>query len=403
MQVIEISGVPTLYVNIPTQLNGVNNILIKIIDSSGCETFQYAACPPTQTPTPTNTLTPTITPTNANCICLIFKNPTLTIKNYSYINCNTQTVSYTLDAETEIYVCGKNPTYDSGVILSVGPYCYNNNCVPPTPTPTQTPTNTPTQSITPTQTPTKTSTPTPTLTKTPTPTKTSTPTPTVSPTLTPTFTPTNTLTPTQTPTPTITLPLESCFCVGGEVVIGTQTWTCQNLDVTTYRNGDPIPEVTDPTAWVNLTTGAWCYYNNDPSNNAVYGKLYNWYAVNDPRGLAPTGYHIPTYSEFLNTLLPYLASNYVADEGNVVKEVGTTHWNYDSGATNETCFTALPGGIRETIFGGNFFEIQEYGYWWTSTESGISARGFSLRDTQSYFSNPNNPKNYGQSVRLIKD
>ena len=64
---------PTLYVNIPTQLNGVNNILIKIIDSSGCETFQYAACPPTQTPTPTNTLTPTITPTNANCICLIFK------------------------------------------------------------------------------------------------------------------------------------------------------------------------------------------------------------------------------------------------------------------------------------------------------------------------------------------
>jgi uncharacterized protein (TIGR02145 family) len=195
-----------------------------------------------------------------------------------------------------------------------------------------------------------------------------------------------------------------CDCASGEVAIGTQIWTCRNLDVVTYRNGDVIPQVTDPSQWVGLTTGAWCYYNNDVANNAVYGKLYNWYAVNDPRGLAPNGYHVPTYSEFLNTLLPYLATTYSADEGNVTKEVGTTHWNSDSGATNQTCFTALPGGFRESNFGGSFYQINQYGYWWTSTEnSALYARGFSLRDTESYFSNPNNGKNFGQSVRLIKD
>ena len=77
------------------------------------------------------------------------------------------------------------------------------------------------------------------------------------------------------------------------VAIGTQVWTKKNLDVTTYRNGDPIPEVTDPTQWKNLKTGAWCYYNNDASNNATYGKLYNWYAVNDPRVWLQKGFIYP--------------------------------------------------------------------------------------------------------------
>jgi uncharacterized protein (TIGR02145 family) len=79
--------------------------------------------------------------------------------------------------------------------------------------------------------------------------------------------------------------------------IGSQVWSCKNLDVTTYRNGDEIPEVQDNIAWVNLTTGAWCYYDNDASNGTKYGKLYNWYAVKDSRGLAPSGYHIPTENE----------------------------------------------------------------------------------------------------------
>lgn len=81
------------------------------------------------------------------------------------------------------------------------------------------------------------------------------------------------------------------------VTIGAQTWSGYNLDVTTYRNGDAIPQVTDLTTWLNTTTGAWCYYNNDPAMGPIYGKLYNWYAVNDSRGLAPTGWHIPTDAE----------------------------------------------------------------------------------------------------------
>ncbi|RYY08664.1 MAG: hypothetical protein EOO04_39670, partial [Chitinophagaceae bacterium] len=80
-----------------------------------------------------------------------------------------------------------------------------------------------------------------------------------------------------------------------------QVWTVKNLDVTTYRNGDPIPQVTDPNAWATARTGAWCYYDNDPSNGAIYGKLYNWYAVNDARGLAPAGWHVPSDAEW-NTL-----------------------------------------------------------------------------------------------------
>src|SRR4030095_15485991 len=77
-----------------------------------------------------------------------------------------------------------------------------------------------------------------------------------------------------------------------------QDWMVKNLDVTTYRNGDIIPEVTDPTVWAALTTGAWCYYENNSTNGTTYGKLYNWYAVNDPRGLAPTGWHVPTDAEW---------------------------------------------------------------------------------------------------------
>lgn len=78
------------------------------------------------------------------------------------------------------------------------------------------------------------------------------------------------------------------------IQIGTQKWMSKNLDVAFYRNGDPIPQVTSPTAWAVLSTGAWCYYNNDPIQGNKYGKLYNWYAVNDPRGLVPQGWHIPS-------------------------------------------------------------------------------------------------------------
>ena len=153
------------------------------------------------------------------------------------------------------------------------------------------------------------------------------------------------------------------------VVIGTQQWTDKNLDVLTYRNGDLIPQVTDATAWAALTTGAWCYFNNDPSGyGSIYGKLYNWYAVNDPRGLAPQGWHIATSDE-LATLRTTLGGSTVAG----AKMKTTTRWTTPiplykgAGATNESGFSGLPGSYRDSD--GTFFNfIGQEGYWWTATE-----------------------------------
>ena len=126
----------------------------------------------------------------------------------------------------------------------------------------------------------------------------------------------------------------------GVTSIGTQIWMTRNLTVSQYRNGDIIPEVTDPAAWAALTTGAWCYYNNDPANGPIYGKLYNWYAVNDSRGLAPNGYHIPTTTEW-TTLTNTLGGLSLA--GGDLKEAGITHWSDpNTGATNNSGFTGLP-------------------------------------------------------------
>lgn len=146
------------------------------------------------------------------------------------------------------------------------------------------------------------------------------------------------------------------------VTIGNQIWTLKNLDVTTYRNGDAIPQVTDSAQWRGLTTGAWCYYNNDPANAAVYGKLYNWYAVTDPRGLAPSGWHIPTDAEW-TILTTFLGGESVA--GGKMKEAGTMHWlSPNTEATNESGLTILPGGAGN----GNFLGIGKFGYFWSSSE-----------------------------------
>jgi uncharacterized protein (TIGR02145 family) len=185
-----------------------------------------------------------------------------------------------------------------------------------------------------------------------------------------------------------------------DVTIGSQIWTSCNLNVSTYRNGDVIPQVTDPTQWTNLTTGAWCYYNNDPLTEPIYGKLYNWYAVNDPRGIAPTGYHVPSDTEW-TTLTDYLGGDALA--GGKLKEVGTTHWLApNTGATNESGFTALPGGSRNT--NGDYFDISNFGYWWSSSDYNagnawyryMSYAGPVLaRDTYE--------NSWGMSVRLVKD
>ncbi len=184
------------------------------------------------------------------------------------------------------------------------------------------------------------------------------------------------------------------------VTIGTQTWMLKNLDVTTYRNGDPIPQVTDPTQWANLTTGAWCYYNNDPANGPIYGKMYNWFAVNDPRGLAPTGWHVPTNSEW-TSLENYLGGYLTA--GGKMKTTGTALWQApNTGATNSSGFTALPGGIRDE--NGVFFNMGIGAYWWSSTQYGSSgAWGRSLGNTSSEVYNGYPLMQTGFYVRCVKN
>ncbi len=187
------------------------------------------------------------------------------------------------------------------------------------------------------------------------------------------------------------------------VTIGTQVWTSKNLDVSTYRNGDPIPQVTNQTQWANLTTGAWCWYNNDSVIGQVYGKLYNWYAVNDPRGLAPSGWHIPTDAEW-TTLTDFLGGESVA--GGKMKTTGTQYWDLESsGTTNSSGFSGLPGGLRDhrdrrSAFGG----IGDSGNWWSSSSFDITtAWQRSMLCNLNIVSRNNNEKTGGSSVRLVKD
>ena len=172
------------------------------------------------------------------------------------------------------------------------------------------------------------------------------------------------------------------------------TFTKQNLNVSKYSDGTPIPQVTDPTQWANLTTGAWCYYNNDPANGAVYGKLYNWYAVagiydaasaSNPalrKKLAPTGWHVPTEGEW-SSLINCLDPN--ADGGNTFPNIaggkmkaigtiqaGTGFWqDPNTDATNESGCTGLPAGYR-LGYGRSFDAIGLVGVWWSSSESSTS-------------------------------
>ena len=191
----------------------------------------------------------------------------------------------------------------------------------------------------------------------------------------------------------------SCECVGGEVVIGNQIWTCSNLDVTTFRNGEVIPQITDPTAWLNSTTPAWCYYDNDPANGAIYGKLYNWHAVRDPRGLAPNGYHIPTDAEW-TTLTDYLGGLNVA--GGKMKKVSTLWTSPNTDATNSSCFTGLPGGVRSHT--GSYNYINSNGFWWSSTEYNVGDAWFrAMYNNSGIVGRDHDDKGSGVSVRLVKE
>ena len=173
-------------------------------------------------------------------------------------------------------------------------------------------------------------------------------------------------------------------------------WMSKNLDVAFYRNGDPIPKMTDPAAWAALTTGAYCYYNNDSITYAAsYGKLYNWYALNDIRGLAPAGWHVPNAGEFQSLTL--------CTTGGAIKQVGTISWaSPNTGANNNTHFTALPGGSRNPQ--GTFFDIGFWGSFWGAAEfNSTNGNFFYLSYNNSLLQPMNFPKNNGLSVRCIKD
>jgi uncharacterized protein (TIGR02145 family) len=148
------------------------------------------------------------------------------------------------------------------------------------------------------------------------------------------------------------------------VTICNQVWMGINLSVSKFRDGSIIPHVTDNATWASTTLPAWCWYNNDSANYWQYGRLYNWYAVNDSRNLAPIGWHIPSNSE-MTTLALCLGND--ALTGGKIKEAGTVHWNSpNTNATNSSGFTGLPAGVRSASIGA-FSSIGNSAGWWSST------------------------------------
>jgi uncharacterized protein (TIGR02145 family) len=188
-------------------------------------------------------------------------------------------------------------------------------------------------------------------------------------------------------------------------------FTKQNLNVSKYSDGTPIPQVTDPTEWSNLITGAWCYYNNTTTNGTTYGKLYNWYAVagiydvasaNNPslrKKLAPTGWHVPTDAEWTQ-LTDCLGGESIA--GGKMKTTGTSLWISNTDATNTSGFTGLPGGYRNLT--GTFGTIRNNGFWWSSSESSTAYAGYRILYYNFGLAGRDfDYKKLGFSVRCVKD
>lgn len=192
----------------------------------------------------------------------------------------------------------------------------------------------------------------------------------------------------------------SNFTFSQTVTIGSQIWCTKNLNVSTFRNGDQIPEAKTLSDWHYAELNkqpAWCYYDNDPGNGEIYGKLYNWYAVNDSRGLAPQGFHIPSEIEWLK-LLSFLGTETAAK-----KLKSKTFWN--KRGVDSYGFNALPGGKRNAY---NSFGIDVNGDFWTSTEiDDIEAVSFNFNYWYDNVSSSRGTglgfKGEGCSVRCVKD
>ena len=190
--------------------------------------------------------------------------------------------------------------------------------------------------------------------------------------------------------------------MGGMVTIGSQVWTSKNLDVDSFRNGDPIPYAKTDEEWKIATVNqlpAYCYYNTNPASGEKYNKLYNWYALHDQRRLVPNGYHIPSNAEWFQ-LIDYLGGKSIAG----TKMKSASGWKDNGNGTNNSGFLGLPVGFRD--FGGEYFLIGKAGHWWSSTEYDSDSRA-AIGCLVSYMDGNVDmgplPKGAGLSVRCIRD
>jgi uncharacterized protein (TIGR02145 family) len=181
------------------------------------------------------------------------------------------------------------------------------------------------------------------------------------------------------------------------VKIKDQVWMAENLNVSCYNNGDTIPQIKNPSDWSKLKSGAWCYYNNKAENGEKYGKLYNWYAVHDPRGLAPRGFHIPTDAEWTR-----LIENLGEEEAGA-KIKATKGWKNNSNSSNDAGFSAFPGGYR--YFVGSYLYEGNNACFWTATESQTKnkAWGRTLHSNFTEVGRDDGSIGSGLSVRCIVD
>jgi len=183
------------------------------------------------------------------------------------------------------------------------------------------------------------------------------------------------------------------------VEIGNQCWTKENLKTTKYADGSVIPIITSDSLWQDLTAGAWANYDNSPVNDAIYGKLYNWYTVADSRNVCPAGWHVPTDAEW-TILTDFLGGEEIA--GGKMKT--TTGWqSLNTGATNESGFSGLPGGSRYPNT-GTFSFVGYFGSWWSSSEYDADTAWY----RSLYYANGNafrsfDYKQSGFSVRCLRD
>ena len=182
------------------------------------------------------------------------------------------------------------------------------------------------------------------------------------------------------------------------VTIGNTIWMTENLNTTRFRNGDIIPETQTAADWKKageLGQPAWCYYDNNPKNGEKYGKLYNWYAISDQRGLAPTGYRVAAFDEW------YTIGKFSHFEaGGKLK--ATYYWDSpNTGATNSSGFSAVPGGYRNDE--GGFTSLGTNANWWTKDGFDVRARFISLRSYDSNLGNGILNKSYGHSIRCVKE